>query len=388
MLDRMEEHYLLHSSSRNKTHLVNSPTAYTVLPASVVMSSPLLPTTATRHTRTQKQRNICASSVLYYANNLRYEEESPASGFVYLGKEAMSSGGGGYPDLEQLAEKLKGEVDVQENLQRLNSLLAANPATVQATLHCLPLPVLFSLQAQEASLVELTCSVLDKLLHLLPATELVLHGTYLELGLQYPETLLVRTCLQALASHASEDCVQSLVSGDTMLHLICQTMASEELQCASLASKIILAVFPVAIATGREEVLLTELKTLLSHGPVVRMRVYGLCVDVCLQVAGTTAALLVTDAELLGRLILELKDDDVLVKMNILELVGQLTENDSGREFIRKNRVLDLLHEELTKCKQDAFGAMLIPCRECVCVLASLFWLISSLGIYMCMQFQ
>jgi len=273
----------------------------------------------------------------------------------------MTQNDGLISDAEQLVERLKNGQDPQKTLELLYSLLAAHPAAIKTTLQFLPLPFLFTfLQAEEDGVVQASCGILDKLLAVLPGPELVRHCTYVEVGLQCRHERLVYSCLQALESHCKEPPVQELLTGATMLHLLCQTLAGPHLRCVGVVRKILVAVFPQVSATGRKEVLVKELQDLLSRSAEVRLRVYELSVEVFVKGPGP-AATLIQEAGFLNGLLEELETDDVLVKMNILEVLGGLAEEVKGCTFLRNNGVLEKLHSELQKTRQDPLAAVVVP---------------------------
>ena len=273
----------------------------------------------------------------------------------------MTQNGGCNSDVEQLVKRLQSGEDSQKTLELLNSLLAAHPAAIKATLQIISLSFLFSfLQGRDDAVVQASCAVLDKLLSLLPAAELVQHGTYMELGLQCGHERLVLSCLQALERHSEEPSVQDLLTEATMLHLLCQTLAGPHLRCVGVAKKVLVAVFPRAVATSMREVLVKELLDLLSRSAEVCLRVYELCVKVFVSSEGP-AAIVVQEAGFLSKLLAELETEDVLVKMNILEVLGGLAEEVKGCTFLRNSGILDKLHSELQKTRQDPLGSVVVP---------------------------
>ena len=284
-------------------------------------------------------------------------------------------------ELRHLFLLLESQEDVLRTLEILNTLLATIPGQIPAQF--ISLPVIFALlPCKDPAQEQLTCSVLDKLLHRLPGTELVKHAPYLELGLQYPVTALVRTCLQALLHHSMEKGVREVISAPTMLHLIAQTMAGEDLECATLSSKILLQVLeelstvvqPTVVkdelagaevsSTGAlqqpKRVLLEEMGSLLSLGSVVRLRVYDWCVKMCLQ-GNSECCKIVGESGLLARLVRELEEEDILLKLNVIELLSDLAECQAGVAYIQEYHVLEKLHPLLQTSKDDVLGAAMVP---------------------------
>lgn len=271
-------------------------------------------------------------------------------------------------DLIALRQQLESNEDVVGCLESLNALLVTNTSAsfVSEVLSVISLPVLFScLQTDVPEQLQLICAVLDKLLFHLPASELVKHSQYVELGLQYPKAKVASTCLKALlhltASANGNDSrkdVEELILTPTMLHLITQMLAGEDLQCASLAAKILLwfSIQPESI----EMTWLAELGPLLTLNDTIRYRVYDLLAQICLQ-GGAKCFKIVEDSGYLQKLVGELETSDPLVKMNCIELLSSLTETPEGISFLQSSQVLDNLYQILTSSQEDVVGAIVIP---------------------------
>lgn len=267
-------------------------------------------------------------------------------------------------DLAALKEKLESNEDVVENLETLNVLLINNSASlVSDVLSVISLPVLFScLQTDDQQQLQLTCAVLDKLLFHIAASELVKHGHYIELGLQYPAAKVAKTCLQALLRLSGDVMVQELTLAPTMLHLITQLLGGDDLQCASLATKLLLqySVQDEILEGKLKAQWLAELGDLLGLNDTVRYRVFDLLVQTCLE-GGAKCFRIVEGSGYLNKLVAELDTNDPLVKMNCIEMLGSLTEVSEGVSFMHSNHVLERLYQLLTAAVQDVMGALVIP---------------------------
>lgn len=267
-------------------------------------------------------------------------------------------------DLAAIKERLESNEDVVENLESLNALLINNSASlVSDVLSGISLPLLFScLQTDDQEQLQLTCAVLDKLLFHLPASDMVKHGHFMELGLQYPEAKVAKTCLQALLRLSGEGSIQELILAPTMLHLITQLLGGEDLQSASLATKLLLQ-FSIQgeILEGKlADRWLAELGQLLGLNDMVRYRVFDLLVQTCLE-GGPKCFTIVEGSGYLNKLVAELDTSDPLVKMNCIELLSSLTETSKGVNFVHANHVLETLHQSLTTSVHDVMSAVVIP---------------------------
>lgn len=265
-------------------------------------------------------------------------------------------------DLVELRRQLESNEELIENLQNLNALLISDNSVsvVSEILSVISLPLLFSLlQSDDQEQVQLTCAVLDKLLSHLPALELVKYGHYIELGLQYPEAKVAKTCLQALLRLSEDKMIQELILAPTMLHLITQLLGGKDLQCATLTTKLLLQFYSQSDYLGMlKDVSFPELEQLLQGSDIVRYRVFDLMVQSCLK-GGPKCFQIVYESGILSKLVDDLNTTDPLVKMNCIELLSSLAEMPEGVSFLRSSGVLDTLHHFLTV--QDAMAALVIP---------------------------
>ncbi len=275
-------------------------------------------------------------------------------------------------DLGQFRQQLECSENVPSCLESLNALLVANSSAEVASdvLSAVPLPLLFTcLQTDAPQQVQLTCAVLDKLLCHLSASELVKHSHYVELGLQYPGAKVAKTCLQALIRLSGDGAIGDMILAPTMLHLITQLITIDNLQCASLAAKLLLcfSTQPDVLEAVLKDVWLAELGQLLTLSDTIRYRVYDLLVQTCVEGGSKCFAAIKTSC-LLDSLMKDLGSNDPLVKMNCIEQLSALTEIPEGIDFLQSNNVLECLYKTLTGSQQDPMEAMLIPGKE-VCML-------------------
>lgn len=274
-------------------------------------------------------------------------------------------------DLWKVKEKLESNEAVVECLDTVNTLLIAGNSVSLASeiLSTIPLSTLFScLQTEDPEQVNVSCAVLEKLLVHLPASQLLQYSHYVELGLQYPEARVPKTCLQLLLRLCVEEGVGELILAPTMLHLITQLLGGKNLQCASLAANVLLHFSSQCrvLDDKLKNVWFSELDSLLQGGDTVRYRVYDLVVKTCLQ-GGAECFTILESAGYLDQLVKELGIGDPLVKMNCIELLSCLVDSPNGLSFLQSSQVLDKLYGTLTSSEQDL---ILIPgkvsSRECL----------------------
>ena len=268
-------------------------------------------------------------------------------------------------NLHHFRQQLENNENVIGCLESLNAILIANTSAEVASnvVSAIPLSVLFScLQTDHPQQVQLVCSVLDKLLCHLPASQLIQHGNYVELGLQYPEAKVAKTCLQALLHLSQEKTIRELILAPTMLHLVTQLISSDDLQCASLTTKLLLTLSSQSsiLETELKHVWFAELRELLALNDTIRYRVYDLLVLTCIQ-GEPSCFVVIKDSGLLESLVKDLWSNDPLVKMNCIEQLSALTEIPQGITFLQSSNVLECLYKTLTVSERDPMESMMIP---------------------------
>ena len=268
--------------------------------------------------------------------------------------------------------------NVTEALQSLNTLLEASPevSKVQEVAAFFSLPLLFSTlqttppssssssssSSSDEDHTRLASSVLGKVLAALPVSQLAQISEYIELGLQHPSEDVKRMSLNLLMSKQSEQGMEAMIVAPTMFHLVSQLLGDENLQCAKQASAIVLhfASHPHVLSPPVQDSLSLDLGTLMRVNDTVRYRVYELAVQVVLR-GGPEAFELINSTGVLEGLIRELDLDDVLVKLNCIQLLVDLLENHDGMRFLESAQVLGKLHSLLLASQQDPLGAVIIP---------------------------
>ena len=133
-----------------------------------------------------------------------------------------------------------------------------------------------------------------------------------------------------------------------MFHLVTQVLGDDSLQCATLASKLLLQLLttPVSLLVGVREALILDLEALTKKSDIVRYRVYELAVEVTLK-GGEQAFEFISSTGFLQQLVDELSGDDILVKLNCIELLIQLLDSKEGATFLESKQVLSKVHSLL-----------------------------------------
>ena len=209
--------------------------------------------------------------------------------------------------------------------------------------------------------------MLEKLLSKIPTSELVKISTYIELGLQFSDPAIKRACLIALDNN--HDDITSVITAPTMFHLITQIMAEDSLECAKLASQILLKFIshPTQLSTSVKDALAIDFAGIMQISSTIRYRIFELGVRAV--VTGNAESFeLISSSGLLTGLLRELdQSDDILAQLNCVELLLLLLESEEGRLFLEREGVMEKMDTLLGKAQTDPLGITLIP-GECVCV--------------------
>ena len=276
--------------------------------------------------------------------------------------------------LSSLRQSLQEGADMAATLQALNTLLEAttSSARIQEFASFLSLQLLFeclSSVSSDEDLLSLTCAVLGKIFSVLPVKEVCQQRLYLELGLQHESEHVRKVCLNAIREHLAAEEMKKMVVSRTVFHLVTQVIGDDSLQCASLASDVMLSILehPDSLEAPLKEGLLLDFQALTSKSDIVRFRVYELAVN--LSQRSQESFKFAVSTGLLQRLLGELGSGDVLVQMNCVELLLPLMEVGEGMRFLESQDVVATMHSLLLSAQQDPLGAVIIPSRFSECPL-------------------
>ena len=270
--------------------------------------------------------------------------------------------------LSAMLQDLRSGENVVSTLQSLNSLLEATPSSAEVLeiASFLSLRVLFNyLSTTDNDQIQACCPVVDKIFSKMPVADICQYGQYFELGLQHTSEDVRKMTLRILRTNSSHAELQAMVVAPTVLHLITQVLGDSSLECATLATEIFLKVVknPLELDVKIRQAFLVDLEGLLSMSDIVRYRVYELVVKMALS--GGDAFGFVQSSGLLQRLVKELDLEDILVKMNCIELLVTLMESSEGMQFLESEQVVRRLHTQLLSAQQDPIGGLIIPGVEC-----------------------
>ena len=267
--------------------------------------------------------------------------------------------------LSALKQSLLQGTNLAAALHNLNTLLeASSSARIREIASFLSLQLLFECLGHVSSdeeLVKVTCAVLWKIFSVLPAHEVCQQRLYLELGLQHDSEHVRKVCLNTLQQHMRADEIRQMIIASTMFHLVTQVLGDDSLECARLASDLLLAILeaPASLSDQLRAGLLLDWEAVMKKSETVRFRVYELAVQ--LSQRGKEAFRFVLSSGLLQRLLTELSSGDMLVQMNCVEMLLPLMEDRDGMQFLESKQVVPTMHSLLLSARQDLLGAVIIP---------------------------
>ena len=271
--------------------------------------------------------------------------------------------------LIELRDKLSSGDEALETLEALNTLLESCPSNAEilqiSTIIGPDLIFRYLAGPQEPEILQAACTVLHKMLLAFPLPQLLKLTQEIELGLQHDSEPVRLLCLKLLNQKViSSPSYSQLTLHPTMFHLITCLIGDEILACAQSATNIIEALFQssTSIFTSPgplREGFVLDLRSLLAKGDVVRFRVYNLLVHLSLVSSDVLA--FIRSEGFIDALIAELESDDILIKLNCLEVLQTLAESESGLEVIVSSDVLKKLHLILEERTSDPFAVMILP---------------------------
>ncbi|KAJ1525668.1 hypothetical protein ONE63_008886 [Megalurothrips usitatus] len=229
----------------------------------------------------------------------------------------------------------------------------------------LPLAAIFdSVNTNEKDQLELACDVLGKLMGALnPSDVLTRYGQQIQHTLIHPSPRAKELVLKELdrALGGSTDMVERMSAEQDLIVCIVDCVCIEELSVARYAISLLkhLGSCPIGLAALYSPVTLQALQTASSKGDIVRFRVYEVVVDVSARSEeGLRAS---QNSGFLGALFSELKGDDVLAQLNVLEMTTSLALQQHSLVFLDEQGILDFLAEKLSNSGNDPLASFLVP---------------------------
>lgn len=279
--------------------------------------------------------------------------------------------------LVELKDMLQANQDVNDTLETLNAILETSPSNTEILqVASIINPQLLFLYLSPSTMVESTdtldmaCLVLYKMLQAFPFPELKRMAQQIELGMQHSHIGVRHLCVKLLYHKITHSNIfHTLVLHPTMFHLVTQLVGDQSLECSQTACNIITTLLKdescrVTILGSLGEGFLLDLQGLMVAMDTVKFRVYDLVVQLC--GLGEDVFLFVQAVGFIDRLIGEMESNDVLLKLNCLELLQTLIESPHGLGVVNSADILKKLHNLLSTQNNDPFAIVLKPGKKTI----------------------
>lgn len=130
-----------------------------------------------------------------------------------------------------------------------------------------------------------------------------------------------------------------------------------ESQLTTVGSAAIEILSKILLVSYKENAIKTNLLQLLEQRDVVRCRVY----EVAVNLARASPEMLDEVEPIISRMIGELDSDDILFKLNLLELLVILAEQNHGVVYLEEKGVFQLVTRQVEEVSKHPLGSILIP---------------------------
>ncbi|RZB38997.1 26S proteasome non-ATPase regulatory subunit 5 [Asbolus verrucosus] len=248
---------------------------------------------------------------------------------------------------EEQLSKLSNEDTRVPILQEMKDFLTAIPREeMSRTANSLQLPAVFDcLNDSNSEQVDLACEILSLCMTNLNLGESTnKYGVFLERALNHPFPAVKMMALNEIKRNIeNEDILVDLCKRESLLINIISCVGDNDLGVAKNASEIITTVglSSVGIKQLTRADILKALHEIMEVNEIVRFRVYELLIQISMQSETNFNELKTTG--LLSQILDELDNNDILLRLNVVELLSQLGLTKHGYEYLEGNDTLKKL---------------------------------------------
>lgn len=201
----------------------------------------------------------------------------------------------------------------------------------------LQLPLVFDcLNNSNNEQIDLACEVLTLCMTNLNLGESTSrYSTALERALNHPNNAVKLMALTEISREVvAEHLMLDLSRRHSLLINIINCIGDDDLAVATVALKIItaLAKMPIVIKQLLTEPILSAINNTLSKDDVVRLRFYEMFVDISTE--SKLSQNMLISIGFLPRILRETENDDILLKLNIIEILSKLITTHHGYEYL------------------------------------------------------
>ncbi|CAG8736167.1 2678_t:CDS:10, partial [Gigaspora margarita] len=258
-------------------------------------------------------------------------------------------------DLINALEIMNLSLDGPDKSQRTQAILAA-----------IPIPEFFALLGTyEDAVSSAACKVLNKLLQPMSYADISSSGLqeYLIIGLrhEFPEVRIV-TLNQIEKCQYSEETIQDLVKSP-LFPVMLESLGSDDIPTSTRILELFVKIITTSSYCLRaffDSESIAILNILSKGDGTVKFRVFDLIARISLS--SPEAFHLCESSGFLEAITSELKSDDLLIKLNAIETLSKIIQNQAGYSFFEKAGILQFLVDILSKDDDLDITLVLVKC--------------------------
>lgn len=257
-------------------------------------------------------------------------------------------------------------------LQDLSALLNSPSFSLRELAPHIPAPLLFGcLSTTNEEQILLCKGILKKLLSLEKADAVITHyRDFVIEGLNHPQFEVREFCLGELERcSASINGLLALLDNVDILVYTARALSDENLTCVKLATNTLIntAKHDSGLEILFQHQIQSEFGELLTKKDVIRFRVYELMV--LIQALSERAFKSSRNSGVLEKLTKELDGDDILLRLNCIELLTQLADSGkNGLMFVEESGIVTRLNNLLISAETDPLMSLMLPSKICFTV--------------------
>ena len=252
-------------------------------------------------------------------------------------------------------------------LQDLSALLNSSSFGTREIAPHIPARSLFGcFSTTNEEQISLCKGILNKLLSVEKADAIITqyHDFVIE-GLNHPQFEVREFCLGELERcSATVNGLLAILDNVDILVYTTRALSNESLACVKLASNTLIntAKHESGLEILFEHQIQSEIEELLTKKDVIRFRVYELFVAI--QRLSEKAFKLCRKSGVLEKLAKELDGDDILLRLNSIELLTQLADSGTnGLMFVEESGIANKLNNLLITAEVDPLISLMLPSK-------------------------
>ncbi|XP_044745627.1 26S proteasome non-ATPase regulatory subunit 5 [Coccinella septempunctata] len=247
---------------------------------------------------------------------------------------------------DKLSKLLKEELRIS-TLNEIKDHLESLPTNeVKPTVNLLELPLVFDcLNNTNTEQIDLACNILSFCLDNLSIEECsTKYGTPLERALSHPYPAVKLMVLKELERDIkNEDILIDLCKRFSLLESLVRCLGCEVLEVASRSSKILklIGCSDIGIKKLTSSDLINVFHEVISMNDIVRLRVFEVFVEIAKE--SKTNFQCLNSSGLISCFLNDLDSNDILLRMNVIEILSQLGKTEYGFEYLESHDVISKL---------------------------------------------